>query len=170
LAFRLFSDVSDATAPVISVPALVTVDATGPTGAAVSYSASATDDVDGSVVVSCSPATGSTFPIGQTSVTCEANDAAGNLAQAGFSVHVKGVAEQLDGLAAAVVGVGPGDSLADKAADVQAALGEGDLAKACESLRALVNQVRAQSGKSLTSDQTAALIAAADRIRAVLSC
>jgi hypothetical protein len=106
----------------------------------------------------------------RTSVTCEANDAAGNLGQASFSVHVKGVAEQLDGLAAAVVGVGPGDSLADKAADVQAALGEGDLAKACESLRALVNQVRAQSGKSLTSDQTAALIAAADRIRAVLSC
>jgi hypothetical protein len=63
---------------------------------------------------------------------------------------------QLDDLPTAVLGVGPGTSLADKVADVQTALGEGDLAMACAGLRAFADQVRAQSGKSLTSEQATA--------------
>ena len=36
------------------------------------------DLVDGSVAVTCTPASGATFPIGATTVTCTATDARGN--------------------------------------------------------------------------------------------
>ena len=50
--------VEDTTAPDLSVPGSVTVEATGPSGAAVSYSASASDIVDGSISPTCSPRPG----------------------------------------------------------------------------------------------------------------
>ena len=56
---------------------LTAVAATNST-AVVTYSASATDLVDGPVAVSCSPASGSIFPVGTTTVTCSATDAHGN--------------------------------------------------------------------------------------------
>jgi sugar lactone lactonase YvrE len=80
----------DTTPPVISgVPADITVDAAGASGAVVTFSSpTATDDVDGALAVSCSPASGSTFPIGTTAVTCTATDAAGNTSTATFNVTV----------------------------------------------------------------------------------
>ena len=80
----------DATPPVVTVPDDIVVDATGPSGAAVAYEASATDDGDGPVPVACDPPSGGVFPIGTSTVTCYASDAAGNEATASFSVHVKG--------------------------------------------------------------------------------
>jgi hypothetical protein len=80
--------VHDTTGPVLTVPANATVEATGPTGANFSYSASATDAVDGSRTISCSP-TGSTFPIAVTTVTCSASDTRGNTSQATFTVTVR---------------------------------------------------------------------------------
>ena len=49
---------------------------------------SATDDFDTSVEVSCSPASGSTFAVGTTRVTCTATDDAGNQSTVSFSVRV----------------------------------------------------------------------------------
>lgn len=79
---------SDTTPPVITVPGNLTAEATGPGGAAVTYSASATDAVDGAVAVSCAPASGSTFPLGTTTVTCSASDAHHNSASSSFTVTV----------------------------------------------------------------------------------
>jgi len=57
------------------VPADITVNATGPSGAAVSYSTPRGVDEDGSnPPVSCAPASGSIFPIGTTTVTCTVSD------------------------------------------------------------------------------------------------
>jgi hypothetical protein len=53
------------------------------------FQAEATDVVDGSVAVSCTPASGSTFPIGTTTVNCSATDAAGNTAEGSFTVNVR---------------------------------------------------------------------------------
>jgi hypothetical protein len=66
------------------------VDATSSAGSIVTYSTpGAADNVDGSVVLICSPPSGSLFPIGITTVTCDALDAAGNVAVAGtFTVTV----------------------------------------------------------------------------------
>ncbi|MEU3612219.1 HYR domain-containing protein [Streptomyces sp. NPDC006872] len=69
--------VVDTTAPVVSVDDR-TAEATGPDGAVITYPATATDIVDGDVKTVCEPPSGSTFPIGKTTVTCTATDAAGN--------------------------------------------------------------------------------------------
>ena len=71
--------VVDTTAPVVTVTP-VTVEATSPDGAAVAYTATAVDLVDGTVPVTCTPAPGSVFPLGASEVECEAVDAAGNWA------------------------------------------------------------------------------------------
>jgi hypothetical protein len=70
------------------VPASVQAEATSSAGAAVTFSASATDAVDGSPAVHCVPASGSTFALGPTIVTCSATDAAGNRGSASFTVMV----------------------------------------------------------------------------------
>jgi hypothetical protein len=73
--------VKDTTPPVIAGHADVTAEATGPTGASVTYSApSTTDAVDGIRTATCKPASGSTFALGTMTVTCNASDAAGNAA------------------------------------------------------------------------------------------
>lgn len=81
--------VQDTIAPAISATADVQAEATGPDGAAVPYAApTATDAVDGTDAVTCAPASGSTFPLGTTTVRCTAADAAGNAAAASFVVSV----------------------------------------------------------------------------------
>ena len=78
----------DTTDPVLTVPASFTVETPNPAGTAVTYTASATDNVDGTVTPACSPASGATFPIGATTVTCTATDKHGNKAQKTFTVTV----------------------------------------------------------------------------------
>jgi hypothetical protein len=81
--------VGDTTAPVVAAPSDVVLEATGPAGATYTYSVSASDTVDGSVTPSCSPASGSTFALGDTTVTCTATDAHSNTGTASFKVTVK---------------------------------------------------------------------------------
>ncbi|MFP5247601.1 MAG: HYR domain-containing protein, partial [Thermoanaerobaculia bacterium] len=54
----------------------------------VTYEATATDLVDASVDVVCTPPSGSTFPMGETTVQCTATDDAGNSANGSFVVRV----------------------------------------------------------------------------------
>lgn len=70
-------DVLDVEPPVVTVESK-TVEATGPDGATTTYDASAVDNVDGVLVPTCVPPSPSLFPIGATTVTCTATDAAGN--------------------------------------------------------------------------------------------
>jgi hypothetical protein len=80
--------VVDTTPPELTLPADIVAEATGPDGAAVTFAASAWDLVDGDVPVTCAPASGSTFPLGETVVACSATDAAGNTATGSFKVTV----------------------------------------------------------------------------------
>jgi hypothetical protein len=50
------------------------------------------------------------------------------------------------------------------------ALEGGDSAGACADVKAFIGQVRAQSGRKLTTDLAAVLIEHATRIRTVLGC
>lgn len=69
----------DDTAPVIAFHANITTTANALGGATVTYTAPATsDNVDSAGVATCSPASGSFFPLGTTTVTCNATDVAGN--------------------------------------------------------------------------------------------
>jgi hypothetical protein len=81
--------VRDTTAPALTVPADIVAEATGPAGAAVAYTATAADIVDGSVTPSCTPSSASTFALGTTAVSCSATDTAGNTSTGSFSVTVR---------------------------------------------------------------------------------
>ena len=81
--------VNDGTPPVItcSTNLLVTA-APGANSAVVSYRVTATDN--GTMAsTNCTPASGSTFPIGTTTVNCTAVDAAGNSNSCSFTVTVQ---------------------------------------------------------------------------------
>ncbi len=82
--------VQDTTAPAMTCPADVEAEASGPSGAEVSFAAAtANDTVSGSLGVTYSHAPGSTFVLGTTQVTVTAKDVAGNSATCSFGVTVK---------------------------------------------------------------------------------
>src|SRR5688572_29441445 len=81
----------------LHIPGGISVEATGPSGAVVTYTASAEgfgsgDDENGrpnggAATVSCHPASGSTFPLGTTHVNCSATDSTGTVTES-FPVAV----------------------------------------------------------------------------------
>lgn len=80
--------VVDTTAPVVNVPVDFTREATSAAGATVTYTTSADDLVSGSVATTCTPASGTTFALGTTTVSCSATDGAGNTGNGTFKVTV----------------------------------------------------------------------------------
>jgi hypothetical protein len=86
--FTVTVNLVDTTPPVITVPASFSVTALDPSGAVVIYTASATDNLDGSLTPACVPASGTKFAVGATTVTCTAADAHSNQAQETFVVTV----------------------------------------------------------------------------------
>jgi hypothetical protein len=84
--------VLDTTPPSLALPANMTVPATGTGGAVVTYTATAADLVSGALAPACAPASGTTFPVGVTTVNCTATDAAGNAATGSFTVTVTALA------------------------------------------------------------------------------
>jgi hypothetical protein len=95
----------DTTPPILMVPEDITVEATSPDGAVVTFTVTAQDNVDGtatldennrliqddvggSITISCDPPSGSEFTIGETVVQCTATDEAGNTATASFTVII----------------------------------------------------------------------------------
>lgn len=84
--------VVDRTEPVLSLPGPIQVDSVSTTGEIVTFVATAVDAIDGPVAVTCTPASGSLFPFGTTTVSCSAQDTAGNVANGSFTVTVRDVA------------------------------------------------------------------------------
>jgi len=85
---RITVEGEDTTAPVISCPGDIMVYARLPAGAAVVYEVNAVDLCDSQVQVISSPASGSVFAPGETSVLCTATDDSGNIANCSFTVTV----------------------------------------------------------------------------------
>ncbi|MFD7126174.1 MULTISPECIES: HYR domain-containing protein [Streptomyces] len=69
--------VNDVDVPVVTVDDR-TARAPDDDGARIEYTATATDPQDGALPVTCTPPSGSLFPVGTTTVTCSATDSAGN--------------------------------------------------------------------------------------------
>ena len=81
--------VVDTIGPAVSDPGDMIVEATGPSGAVVTFTVTANDIVDGSRPVTCTPASGSTFAIATTTVQCHASDTRGNVGNNSFTVTVR---------------------------------------------------------------------------------
>jgi len=168
----------DTTPPEVTVPADMSVNATMPAGAIVSYSPapSANDLVDGAIVPTCVPASGSTLPIGDTTVDCSATDAHGNTGSGSFTVHVKGAAEQIADLTVLVdsftnLKKRSHDELVKKLDEASRELAKGHLRPACDRLRDFVKKVQElKTPREISVAQQNQLIGDANRIRAVLGC
>jgi len=72
--------VNDATPPVIAAHGNVAAEATSAAGAVVTYQLPAVSDNVDAVSAICLPASGASFPMGTTAVTCNATDLSGNAA------------------------------------------------------------------------------------------
>ncbi len=162
--------VLDTTAPTLSgVPGDITVVTSSASGAVVAYTPpTATDVVDGAVSVSCSPATGSAFAIGTTTVQCSATDTQGNTASAHFDVTVQTLSQATLSLAsqvdAAAVPAGIRGGLDASLSAAAAAFDRGNTAAGANELRAFENKVNAQTGKAIDPATAASMIAAAQQI------
>jgi hypothetical protein len=150
----------DTVAPVVSGVTDLTVASTNGTDAVVGWTTTAEDDQDGPVAVTCDPSSGSTFPVGRTTVTCVADDQAGNTSEVRFVVTVTApdpmvlLDERLAGIA---VPDGIRNALRSKYDDAVARFEAGDSAGGCEALVALGNQVSAQAGKKISTADAAML-------------
>src|SRR5262249_46316880 len=82
--------IQDTTPPALVVPGNIITKATSRDGASVTFTSTATDIVDGSLPVSCTPASGSTFAVGVVTVTCMATDAHHNTTAGSFTVTTLG--------------------------------------------------------------------------------
>jgi hypothetical protein len=88
--------VADYGVPIVKVPDRIRVEATSPQGAYVEFTATATDDIDGDLPVTCDPKSGSLFPVGETTVECVATDSSLNPGKGEFIVEVvAGAKEEL---------------------------------------------------------------------------
>ncbi|HSN52140.1 MAG TPA: HYR domain-containing protein, partial [Woeseiaceae bacterium] len=76
--------IADTTPPVLTVPGDITV----LFGETVTFDATATDNADADLIVSCDPPSGTVFPVGTTTVNCTATDDAGLTGTGSFVVNV----------------------------------------------------------------------------------
>lgn len=88
--------ITDRTPPLLALPSAPVVSSTAGDSTPVTFTVTAFDLVDGATVVSCTPASGSAFPPGITTVTCSSTDAHHNTATASFNVTVHLTAPGLD--------------------------------------------------------------------------
>lgn len=84
--FHVF--VNDTVAPILIAPDQITHETLDSAGDYVTFDVSATDNIDSEVNVLCTPSSGERFPIGETTVECNAQDNGGNIASAYFQVNV----------------------------------------------------------------------------------
>jgi sugar lactone lactonase YvrE len=169
--------VRDTTPPLLTLPGPIQINATSPAGASAIFTATASDTVDPNPSVTCQPSSSAQFPIGTTLVTCSATDGSGNTATGTFTVTIVGAPGQLANVVTQIqtfnVQQGIVSSLDSKLNDALSALSAastGDFATACGSVYAFVNEVNAQSGRKITTQQATQLRNAANQIIATIGC
>jgi len=79
---------ADTVAPQVLVPENIVVNSDVTTGEIVTFNPTAVDNVDELLTPTCSPQSGSLFPVGVTTVICTAIDAAGNANTNSFTVTI----------------------------------------------------------------------------------
>jgi hypothetical protein len=162
--------VLDVEAPVfgLSAQSLLEFNATSPSGANVSFNTSVTDNV-GVTALSCEPASGSLFPVGRTTVTCTASDAAGNSSSESFLVSVIGAHEQLFNLLQYVIGLNLPNGTSQPLVNQLRAAYSQDAYGACNKLGDFLSMVQKKSG-NIPNDEKAVMISEATRVMSATGC
>ena len=88
----------DDVAPFMACPLDTTLLCAEASGAVLEFEVVAVDDCDEAPVVVCTPASGSVFPVGITTVTCTATDLSGNTTSCSFAVTVEPRTVIIDGI------------------------------------------------------------------------
>jgi hypothetical protein len=145
----------------------ITVNATSPSGAVVSYDAAATDNV-GVTSLLCEPASGSVFSVGTTTASCTASDAAGNSSSKSFSVSVIGAREQMANLMEYLKSLGLPNGTANPLINqLQSAYSEQD--NECKKVSDFIEMLSKKSS-DIDPDSVAYMTAEANRIKGALGC
>ncbi|PYO47401.1 MAG: hypothetical protein DMD72_10075, partial [Gemmatimonadetes bacterium] len=162
--------VRDVEAPtLVMADNIITVNATSTTGAIVTYTLNASDNVGVTSKV-CSRASGSYFPIGETTVTCTVADAAGNTASGSFVVLVLNAQAQMENLIQYILGLGLSEGTTNPLVNqVRAAYGDGSVGQQCNKMSDFISMV-VKKGRGIPFDNAAYMNTEAARIMAVLGC
>jgi len=163
--------VRDVEAPTIVVPENFTVNATTLTGGVVNYNIASHDNV-GVVSIDCSKISGTSFPMGDTNVTCTASDAAGNSVSGSFVVSVLNAPLQMQNLVEYIRGLGAPAGTTDPLVNqVLAAEGSSqtDNHVACVKMNDFISMV-SKKGRDLPYGSTGFMTSEATRIIGVLGC
>jgi hypothetical protein len=161
----------------VGTPGHVIADATSPQGATVTFTPPTVSDGTSAPpsAVCTSPTgltSGSTFPIGDTTITCQASDPddTPTTVTLDFVVTVRGPLEQLDNLLRVARLERHGNDLPVQVQKAISYVRAGDVAHANQTLQALAQQAHAHSGKLLDPQLASYIESSAKRIRAVLDC
>ena len=167
----------DSTPPSITCPANITVEATCPSGAIATYTAPVgTDNCPGATTVrTAGPASGSIFPIGNTTVTYTTTDSSGNSTSCSFTVTVLTPQAVLQNLIASVnassLNGTQKNGLLAKLNAALTAINNGQTNVACNKLSDFINSVGTLvSHGDITAAQGQAWINSANHVRNVIGC
>jgi hypothetical protein len=161
--------VRDIEAPSLTVPLNIAVSATSPNGAVVNYQPFATDNV-AVTSLTCTKASGATFPIGSTPVTCTAADAAGNSTSASFVVVVWDAPTQMQNLIQYVLSLGmPNGTTNPLVNQLQAAYGDNLDGHACKKMSDFIDMV-GKKGSGIPFGSAGYMTSQATQICAVMAC
>jgi hypothetical protein len=163
--------VEDNTLPVITCPASKVVNAECQMGVAVTYAApTATDNCSIASVVNVGLASGSVFPIGDSTITSTATDSSNNQAICSFTIHVKGAEDQLNDLITLVNGLSINSRTKQRwlrqLSEVRSNKSMSE--NSCNELSKFIKMV--QKAKKLAPAKATQLLDAANRIQAVTGC
>jgi hypothetical protein len=171
------SILSESALQFVGSPGHVIADATSPRGATVTFTppmvSDGTSTPPSAVCTSSTGLTsGSTFPIGDTTITCQASnpDATPSTVTLDFVVTVRGPLEQLDNLLRVARLERHGNDLPVQVQKAISYVRAGDVTHANQTLQALAKQAHAHSGKLLDPQLASYIESSANRIRAVLDC
>ena len=172
--------VVDTTAPSIQASKSFAVTANSSTGVVVNYPVPQASDIAGAATVTCTPPSGSVFPVGTTKVICVATDQSGNSSSTSFDVTVSlsadPVAELVDALNAAInkLNLPPGikaklTAYVDKLPTTIAGLTDAQKADAIRKMQALIGVVSSLTPRSIPPAQASQIISLANQVIAALS-
>ncbi len=155
----------------VNTASIWTVNATSPLGAVVNFDNVPVHDNVGVTSRSCQPASGSSFPIGTTQITCTASDAAGNSASITLSVVVINAHDQIGNLIEWVESRNfPDGTVQPLVNQLQAAF---DMTaagtSACKKMYDFMSMVQ-KKNSNISSGDAAYMLSEASRILSVLNC